>query len=110
MNVLTQIQNSPTKVISTIAPTKPVLCGLHASKKSYLEASIDLEYHYAMALGVAEANYNQTLLNMIASITDRFRGEAWDEVRNDEVVAAFIERVKTENNKSTGLFKIEGTR
>lgn len=97
MNVLTQIQNSPTKVISTIATTKPVLCGLHAAKKSYLDASIDLAYHYAMALGVAEADCNQTLRNMIASITDNFHGETWDEVRNDEVVVALIERVKREN-------------
>ena len=33
---------------------------------------------------------------MIASITDHFTGEKWNEVEDDKMVVALIERVKTE--------------
>ena len=60
MNVLPQIENSPNEIIITIATKKPILYDVHPSKKCYLDTSIDCAYHYAMALGVAEASCDQT--------------------------------------------------
>lgn len=99
MNVLRQIQNTSNEITVTIVTTIPILYGVHSSNKSYLNTSIDLAYHYAMALGVAEADCNQTYLNMTASITYHFTGEKWDVDKDDKMVVVLIERMEAEDSQ-----------